>query len=1699
MPATEQTWRDQKKLHVIFAVSSVLMLLATMWMFTRDSDRQWKDFQRKSRDIKQRMTMWRNDQFTSADYLAEHTRLQQQLVEVRRMPFDKDLLAAFKNELEVAAQQPDVSAPNFTKLDELLEEHKEAAEEAADKAKAEAKASALVDKLRKDLAALKESLEAEQAAAAAAEDTEAAQEKVDGIQERIDSTAKKLESAEETLAEAETEATKAAAAVAPIRADVLEVLEGFVDKAKFRETVALQRRKFKSANLDKLKGDLGLGVSAGLSEEELTDRQVAIDKTKEELDALTDVYQARQTHRENLAEILADLTAAETEAEKKLSDHQADAERLATSFRETRATWFVYGILPGKKFLELPILDAFQSPLKIENNWSEGLTQNYNFSDVRRFDRCVTCHQAIQQTKPGSAVEPAYPAEHDMVFTLEPGEPLGEDYQPNEALDPLEQQVNRVRAIYGLNLADQGLVDPDDVTVRYVRPQSIAASARSVPLDLEEAQLPDAFRAGVLQVDEASEAMPIGLLPGDVIAEIDGDRVADVRQAAFQFLDAADEGRSLTLTIRRGLPQPYTSHPRLDLFVGSLSPHKLADFACTICHEGQGSATEFKWASHTPQDPLQQEAWRKQYGWFDNHHWIYPMLSKQFHESTCLKCHHEVVELEPSEQFAEAPAPKLMHGYNLIRKYGCYGCHEINGYDGSDRIGPDMRAEPNYFAAAQALKVDPGYDSLTSEEKSWVETLVMHPERDAVRKRLVARLKVDAEGARRLSDHAYTSLLPTLGDLENPGELPKPGPSLRFVGTKLDSAFLYNWIWNPKDFRPSTRMPRFFGLWDHLKDDHKSLAVAEKFEPMEAYAMGYYLQTKSQEFAYLDPPEGITASTAEEKAARGRVLFEERGCLACHSHGDFPELAKFRPAGEIQQGPDLTGIGDKFDPERNPNGRKWLYSWIKKPNRYHVRTVMPDLYLDPIKKTDEEGNVTVTDPADDITEYLMQSRGNWTPGNAITSLDGKQQGDLDDLAVEHLRDAFSNAQADQVVQHGIPLEMEAGLKGAEKELLVEDATGDLSLDLKLKYVGRKTIAKYGCFGCHDIPGFEDAKPIGTGLADWGRKEPAKLAFEHIMQYLEHGHSGHGHGGHGPGGHGHDGEGEEEGASDQSGDDNAADESDHDDSDHDALPPFYESQLNAHNRIGFLYQKLREPRGYDYHKTLNKKYNERLRMPEFPFTVEEREAVMTFVLGLVAEPPSAKYIYQPDERMDAIVKGRKVLEKYNCGGCHILEAEKWELALQPGMFGEQQRNPSFPFAVHDFTKAAAAESAKPGEDGLVRTTLTGMPTIENDGYPRVFDLEQELLYEEDSYTSDDVLYSFDIWKPTLIDGHDYQVGSAMLVPGTQITKRFPTKGGLLAKYLLPRVVAREQQVNPNAKGSEAWGWVPPPLVGQGGKTQTEWLHSFLMDPHMIRPAVVLRMPNFSMTSEEAQDLVNYFSAIDQVEYPYVFNERRESEYLRAQESQYLQLLQSESVSINEDGVSPRFSDAMKIVTSSNYCVKCHIIGEYTPSGADRAKAPNLGIIYKRLRPDYLRKWIGQPTSILPYTSMPVNIPYNPDAEYLGTTVPQDLYHGTSIEQVDGLVDLLMNYDLYAKQRTKILPLVEAGKAPVEGAAPAEGGDATTEATEATSADNAAAAEAGSDATDTEATDTEATDTEATDTEATSAETADSEVAESPQAE
>ncbi|HEX2473279.1 MAG TPA: hypothetical protein VHK01_00955, partial [Lacipirellulaceae bacterium] len=380
-------------------------------------------------------------------------------------------------------------------------------------------------------------------------------------------------------------------------------------------------------------------------------------------------------------------------------------------------------------------------------------------------------------------------------------------------------------------------------------------------------------------------------------------------------------------------------------------------------------------------------------------------------------------------------------------------------------------------------------------------------------------------------------------------------------------------------------------------------------------------------------------------------------------------------------------------------------------------------------------------------------------------------------------------------------------------------------------------------------------------------------------------------------------------------------------------------------------------------------------------------------------------------------GRHVLDKYNCAGCHIVDMDRWDVAFEPDWFEEPPTTTDYPFLIPQPTPNQVQASLTPDRRGLRHAELHGMPTRdEATGAPRVVD-EDGVPIEPDD-TESQPFYEFQLYEHALVSGATRLVGlQNLMIPakrgagGPARGTAYPGYGGDLAKYLYSRVIAEEKKLNPQAVASEAWGWLPPPLHHEGEKVQADWLHDFLMDPIALRPAVVMRMPNFHMSGDEASKLVNYFAAKSNAEFPYEYNNRRRGGYLARLEESHPELL----------------DDAMKIITDGNYCVKCHSIGDYEVRGTVKTLGPDLDQVYRRMRPDYMRRWIANPQRILPYTGMPVNIPYAAEPPTHGG-VSQELFPGTSVMQVDGVVDLLMNYDEYAKRQTSVKGLVREPTAP-----------------------------------------------------------------------
>jgi mono/diheme cytochrome c family protein len=393
------------------------------------------------------------------------------------------------------------------------------------------------------------------------------------------------------------------------------------------------------------------------------------------------------------------------------------------------------------------------------------------------------------------------------------------------------------------------------------------------------------------------------------------------------------------------MPQPFRTHPNLELYLGKESTHPLEEFGCTVCHGGRGRGTDFTTAAHTPSSEEQAQEWEKKYRWQEMRLWEEPMLPLAQTEAGCFKCH--------AGQSTIKGADKLNLGLELIEKAGCYGCHFIEKY------------------------------------KDW----------------------------------------------------PQPGPDLTKIAAKVSKEWAYQWIENPKAFRPDTRMPSFYHLSNN--SDPESMIRGEQ----EIHAIVHYLFQHSEEF----PMEKIP-STGD--AHRGQDIVESVGCFACHQVGSNPQEGKTTADSlRREHGPNLIGLGRKTTKE-------WIYHWVKNPPRYHPATRMPNLRL-----TDQE--------AADVVEYLASQQTPEFDQQAIPALDPQV---VDRITLEFLKKSLSN-------------------KAAGEKLAA------MTLDEKLLFSGEKLIGSYGCYGCHTIAGFEEMKKPGTELTEEGSKALHNLDFGFV--HIDH--------------------------------------------------------------------------------------------------------------------------------------------------------------------------------------------------------------------------------------------------------------------------------------------------------------------------------------------------------------------------------------------------------------------------------------------------------------------------------------------------------------------------------------------------------------------------------------------------------------------
>lgn len=331
------------------------------------------------------------------------------------------------------------------------------------------------------------------------------------------------------------------------------------------------------------------------------------------------------------------------------------------------------------------------------------------------------------------------------------------------------------------------------------------------------------------------------------------------------------------------VPQPFRAHPPVY--------HNTREWGCTICHRGQGSATEVAEAHETT------PAWER------------PILPAHFLQASCGSCHQDDLK----------EAPQLARGRELLTRLNCQACHKLSN-PVSPKLGPDLSSlghkvsrqwiykwlkEPRTIVDSDGKVTANGYASkdqprmprfrlkedemqalsafLSLQKAKPVGTYEINP---SVVSALSKNPELLAQGEVRFRRMMCTTCHSLAAGRGAESKMVGGGiaPELTKVGSKVNEEWLVAWLRNPQSYLPHSTMPRY------------------EWSDEALYEVSTYVISKLTDPTLLASVPQLRAAT-EEEVKTGKRLFREKGCANCHTLTGIGAQKDF--------GPDLTSVGAK--------------------------------------------------------------------------------------------------------------------------------------------------------------------------------------------------------------------------------------------------------------------------------------------------------------------------------------------------------------------------------------------------------------------------------------------------------------------------------------------------------------------------------------------------------------------------------------------------------------------------------------------------------------------------------------------------------------------------------------------------------------------------------------------------------------------
>ena len=417
-------------------------------------------------------------------------------------------------------------------------------------------------------------------------------------------------------------------------------------------------------------------------------------------------------------------------------------------------------------------------------------------------------------------------------------------------------------------------------------------------------------------------------------------------------------------------PQPFKTHPNLDAYLGSKSPHPIDRIGCTVCHDGMGQSVSFKDASHTPRDEKQKEAWEKKYHWEEPHEWDYPMLPTPMTDAGCAKCHKQEIYIPK--------APQLNVAYATFERAGCYACHKTRGFDTTTmrkpgpiltkidskltkdwvktwirnpravkqttwmpRIWYNSNSSSPTDAVRNEVEINAAVNYLFANSEKWEPPVKNAPKGDAKNGEKIVK-SIGCQGCHVVGE----------GSREEAGPHRTFGQPLEAIGSKTTYEWVFNWVRDPKHYNPNTYMPNL-RLTDAQAADVATYLMSLKStggdQAKATYTQKDVDDTLLDYYTALLPAEEAKAKVAslnvdQKQLDLGQKVITRYGCFSCH---DIKGFEKTQPIGT-----DLSEEGSKLVTRLDfgfvtdiPHTSKlgWFQRKLHNPREFDKGRVLPPL------------------------------------------------------------------------------------------------------------------------------------------------------------------------------------------------------------------------------------------------------------------------------------------------------------------------------------------------------------------------------------------------------------------------------------------------------------------------------------------------------------------------------------------------------------------------------------------------------------------------------------------------------------------------------------------------------------------------------------------------------------------------------------